>query len=202
MSKSGVLVQGLGINDNKCQSNRNGKTLKEYNLWTSMLFRCTEKYWVAHPTYIGTTCSENFKSYSYFYGWCQEQVGFDNIDENGKSWQLDKDLLMKGNKTYSEDTCVFLPSRVNGLLTKCNATRGELPIGVSLSKERGNYKSVCNAGKGWSMFLGRYSTPEQAFLAYKTFKEALIKEVANEYKLQLDPRAYQALMNYQVEITD
>lgn len=202
MSKSGVLVQGLGINDNKYQSNRNGKPLKEYNLWTSMLFRCTEKYWTNHPTYNGVTCSDNFKHYTFFYEWCQEQKGFGNKGKDGCYWQLDKDLLIKRNRVYSEDTCVFLPSRVNGLLTKCNATRGELPIGVSLSKERGNYKSVCNAGKGWSMFLGRYSTPEQAFLAYKTFKEALIKEVANEYKLQLDPRAYQALIDYEVEILD
>jgi len=202
MSKSGVLVQGLGINDNKCQSNRNGKTLKEYNLWTSMLFRCTEKYWVAHPTYIGTTCSENFKSYSYFYEWCQEQVGFDNIDENGKRWHLDKDILFKGNKHYSEDNCVFVSQGINYLLTKGKASRGDWPIGTYLNKSNNKFRSRCNNGTGESKHLGFFETVQDAFQAYKTYKEAYIKQVANEYKDQLDPRAYNALMNYAVEITD
>ena len=33
-------------------------------------------------------------------------------------------------------------------------------------------------------------------------KELRIKEVANKWKDQIDPRAYEALINYQVEITD
>jgi hypothetical protein len=33
-------------------------------------------------------------------------------------------------------------------------------------------------------------------------KEAYIKEVANKWKDQIDPRAYEALMSYQVEIND
>ena len=45
-------------------------------------------------------------------------------------------------------------------------------------------------------------TPEEAFLAYKKDKEAYIKDVANKWKDKIDPRAYEALMNYEVEITD
>lgn len=39
-------------------------------------------------------------------------------------------------------------------------------------------------------------------IAYKTFKEALIKEIADEYKEQLDSRNYHTLINYKVEIDD
>lgn len=196
------LVQGIGFNEKDYTRLNNGKQLKEYALWNSMLLRCTQKYWDKKPTYTGTTCSENFKSYSYFYRWCQEQVGFDNIDENGKSWHLDKDILVNGNKLYSEDTCVFVPARINTLLTKRDASRGEFPIGVGLYKRTNKYRSAATIGKCVQKHLGYYETPDEAFMAYKTYKERFIKEVADEHKEQLDPRAYQALMNYEVNIDD
>ena len=69
-----------------------------------------------------------------------------------------------------------------------------------------NFLSVflakCNFGNGKTKYIGRFNTPQEAFLAYKTFKEALIKEVANEYKEQLDSRVYEALMNYEVNEND
>ena len=51
-------------------------------------------------------------------------------------------------------------------------------------------------------YLGAYDCPTKAFLVYKDAKEAFIKEVANKWKGKIDPRVYEALLNYQVEITD
>ena len=39
-------------------------------------------------------------------------------------------------------------------------------------------------------------------LSAKQAKESFIKEQANKWESQIDPRAYEALMNYEVEITD
>ena len=195
-------MQGLGTKGMDYPAYANGKDLKEHKLWTGMLERCTAKCWTNHPTYIGTTCSENFKSYSFFYEWCQEQAGFKSTDESNKVWHLDKDLLFKGNKHYSEDTCVFVPLRINALLIKSDASRGDFPLGVSWHNSTKKFMARCHDGSGKSKYLGYFLTKESAFQAYKVFKEALIKEVANEYRTQLDPRAYQALLNYTVEITD
>lgn len=201
-NKTNRLVGGIGTNNNEYPSKRDGKLIKEYDLWKTMLRRCAEKCWNEYPTYAGTTCSENFKSYTFFYEWCQEQVGFGRKDENGKCWNLDKDLLVKGNKLYSEDTCVFVPASINTLLVKNDADRGELPIGTCLHTITKKFMAQCQDGSGQQKNLGYFHSAQEAFQAYKIFKEAYIKKVANDYRTQLDPRAYQALMNYQVEVTD
>ena len=199
--ESSKLVQGIGTKGTLYPT-WNGKiNLKEYDIWVNMLRRCTEKLWTKRPTYIGTTCSENFKSYSFFYEWCQTQFGFGNIDEKGKSWQLDKDILFKGNKVYSEDTCVFVPHKINTLITKSDCTRGSYPVGVSLDKNNRKFAAYCNDGVSQQM-IGRFATEIEAFEAYKTFKEAYIKQVAEQYKSQIDPRAYKALLEYEVNIED
>jgi len=121
------LVQGMGINNGKYPATLNGEYIREYMLWKSMLTRCyNTKYQEGKPTYIGCSVSENFKNYSYFHEWCQNQIGFGNVD-----FQLDKDLLHKGNKEYNENTCVFIPIETNSVLTKRQLDRGLLPIGVT-----------------------------------------------------------------------
>ncbi len=195
------LICGLGINDRKYMSFSAGTIIKEYNLWHSMLARCSEDLWNRYPTYSGTTCSENFKHYSYFYEWCHEQVGFGNKDEKGRSWCLDKDLLIKGNKVYSEETCVFVPQSINTILNKTCSKRGLHLLGVHFDKTTQKFVAQCYA-EGKKKKIGRYTTEEQAFEAYKTFKEALIKEVAKDYKCQIDDRVYQALLLYCVDRED
>ena len=141
--------------------------------------------------------SDKFKSYEYFYEWCHKQVGFNN-----QGWHLDKDLLIKGNKVYSENTCVFIPAEVNTLLIKREALRGEHLIGVSWSKRNKAFRARVNKNKGESEHLGYFKTEVEAFNAYKQAKESFVKEQAEKYKSQIDPRAYNALMKYTVEITD
>ena len=50
--------------------------------------------------------------------------------------------------------------------------------------------------------LGYFKTELEAYNAYKVAKESFIKEQANEWKDKIDNRAYEALINYTVEITD
>ena len=198
----GYLIKGIGTNNGTYPSYDGKNVLKEYDIWQHMLDRCTEELWAKRPTYAGTSCSDNFKSYSYFYEWCQNQIGFKSKENNGNIWSLDKDLLVKGNKIYSEDTCVFLPHDINALLTKRNTLRGDFPVGVSWNKRDKRYTASCSSGSGGRVSLGYYTDVQQAFQAYKIFKEAYIKQVAEKYKYQIDERAYQALLNYTVEITD
>ena len=190
------LTYGVGFNDKKYKTAINGLRTREHVLWKGMLERCySESYHSRYPAYIGCEVSNNFKSFSYFHEWCQDQIGFDY------GFELDKDFIVKGNKLYSEHTCLFLPGELNRVLMKRDAARGDLPIGVYWHKHSGRYRA------GIQMFSKRYSlgyfdNQIDAFNAYKAAKEEHVKNVANIYKDQIDPRAYDALMNYRVEITD
>ena len=191
-------VHGIGVSGTKYSNTINGVRTKEYVLWQSMLRRCySDAYKNKNPTYECCKVSDNFKSYEYFYEWCHNQIGFDN-----EGWHLDKDLLVKGNKVYSEDSCIFIPKEINLLLTKSTASRGEHLIGVYWSKTNKAFRARVNKNKGVSEHLGYFKTEIEAFNTYKVAKEFFIKEQANNWKLQIDPRAYEALMKYTVGITD
>ena len=184
------LFLGVGINDVP-----NSTKTKEYSLWSAMLRRSySEKLHQKHPTYIDCEVSDYFKKLSNFSSWCQNQIGF-----NQPTFELDKDLLVKGNKEYHPDKCVFIPSAINSALKTRKKFRDDLPIGVAENKV-GSYIAQLTAGA--AKYLGSFPTPEQAFQAYKHAKENHIKLLAEKYRDQIDPRAYEALLNYKVEITD
>ena len=159
-----------------------------YNKWRQMIKRCgNHKY----PTYIDCTICNEWHTFSNYEKWHNEHY----ID----GYSLDKDILVKHNKIYSPNTCCFVPKEINNLLIKCQNMRGKYPIGVKKS-QRGGFSAQINMGK--RVHLGYFKTEEEAFQAYKKAKEAWIKEVANKWKDQLEPKVYDALMKYEVEITD
>ena len=192
-------IHGVGYLGIKHRVNGAGnKRTKQYNTWVNMLTRCySERYLKEHPTYLGCHTSKLFECYSDFCDWCDAQIGFGEY-----GFQLDKDLLIKGNKLYSENTCVFIPQEINKIFTKRVNLRGNLPIGVHYDDGMRKFSATVNLNIGRPVRLGFYNTEIEAFNAYKQAKEAHIKNMANKWKGKIDPRAYEALMNYTVEITD
>lgn len=193
------LVCGTGIYEKgKYAVQINNRTTKEYALWTSMLERCYSiKCQMRYPTYIGCTASENFKNFQYFAEWCNNQIGF-NVDK----YQLDKDLIIYGNKLYSEDTCVFVPQSLNSFLTSCKSTRGAYPTGVYYNARDRKFVARISDGTGTRVHLGYYTTPELAFEAYKTAKEDLARQLAAKWLGLVDARVIEALNNLTVSGTD
>lgn len=120
----------------------------------------------------------------------------------GSIIDLDKDILIKGNKVYSPETCIFVPHEINSLFLKNDNKRGNLPLGVSLHKSSGLYGARSKVyGKGY-VSAGYYKTIEEVFVAYKQQKESNIKEVADLYKDKIPQKLYEAMYSYEVEITD
>jgi len=191
------LVFDVGVNDWVGSIWVGGKPIKEYQLWQSMLRRCfSEEYKQNRPTYQGVTCSKDWLSMTKFIEDVSQMKGF-----GLEGWQLDKDILQKGNKLYSKDTCCFVPQEVNLLLVKCDNSRGEYPVGVCFHKASGKFRARL-AINGKQKHLGYFNTVEEAFFAYKAAKEAQIKAVAQKWQHILDERVYSALMTYDVSVDD
>lgn len=193
------LVYGVGINDYGGCVKINGVHIPSYHTWGQMLKRCySEEYLLKNATYRGCSVCEEWKHFSNFKKW---------YDENCvEGYCLDKDILVKGNKLYSPDTCSFVPNEINVLLCKSDAVRGDMPIGVHKRKMVNGYKYVAYLSNNIKphYHLGTFNTPEEAFQAYKQAKEVHIKEVATQYYNggKITEKVYNALMNYKVEITD
>lgn len=122
------LLYGVGINDANyiTQPMVSGVKIRcpFYIAWANMMMRCyCEKFQQRRPTYRDCTIDPEWHSFMNFHAWM--------IKQDWKGKQLDKDILIPGNKIYSPKTCVFVSSQINNLLTDSKATRGECQHGVS-----------------------------------------------------------------------
>lgn len=169
-----------------------------YKVWSHMRDRTSSK---SIPTYKDVKCCEEWDDIINFVTWYENNY----YEINGERMELDKDILVKGNKIYSPNTCVFVPHRINSLFTKRQNKRGDYPIGVSYDMKSGLYMSRCrviDSNKSTQKYIGCYSDINEAFNSYKIFKEQYIKEVADEYKDRIPKKLYEAMYNWKVEITD
>lgn len=189
-------VYGTGyIGEGAYSSFKNNKITPQYDAWSSMIVRCYGKH---DERYENCTVCEEWHNYQNFAKW------YDNnfYQLNNERMELDKDILIKGNKMYSPESCVFVPRYINCLFTKTDKFRGNLPIGVSIENKTGKYRARCNNGKKVTIYLGLYKTPIEAFYAYKKYKEKTIKQIAEDHKHTIPIELYNALITYEVEITD
>lgn len=199
------VIYGVGIAGNKYKTvDENSKSIKEYTIWYHILQRCFDKKYIKrHPAYQNVTVCKEWLYFPNFYEWLHNQSNF-NKWYKGSRWAVDKDILNKGNKTYSPENCCIIPQNVNCLFLKREAERGQYPIGVYYNGD--GFVARCrNPLIDKVVELGCYSTPEKAFyLGYKPYKENIIKQVAQiEYDAgNITKQCYDAMMNYKVEITD
>lgn len=192
----GYLGEGIYI------ASINKKHTKRYAVWKSMFVRCySENFHKTEPTYIGCSVCDEWLNFQNFGKWFDENY----YDIEGEIIEIDKDILVKGNKVYSPNTCCFVPKEINMLFTKRDSKRGNYPIGVYYNKKRNKYIAQCKIYKDnrYIKFnLGEYDTSEQAFDTYKLYKEKYIKEVANRYKDKIPVKLYSAMYNWKVDIND
>lgn len=199
-------VCGVGAVGIKYPTVIDGERTKEYSAWNSMLTRCYTKTFINdenhYHRYSNIEVCDEWLLFENFYEWIHSQ---ENVDQ----WLLldkgavDKDILVKDNNIYSPDMCCLVPNKINALFIKSNKARGKYPIGVTYKTRDNVFEAQCNID-GKETYIGRFRNPNDAFLAYKNVKEKYIKQVAQEEFKEgnITKQCYDAMMNYEVEITD
>ena len=174
------LVHGVGINDANYAVTPmvNGVVVNRcpfYEIWKGLLLRCySESYLLRYPSYVGTTVDKDWHLFSNFKEWMSAQ------DWKGK--QLDKDILVPGNKVYSATTCIFVSRQINMLLSNAKG-KSDLPVGVTL-RPSGRY-TAAYSHEDKKITIGTYDTKTDAAIAYLTAKASLIERIAKEQNEQL-----------------
>ena len=157
----------------------------EYEVWKDMLRRCyCTKNAIHSPTYVGCTVDpiwHNFQNFAHWYCY----TGYYNI-----GYQLDKDLLVQGNRIYSPNTCTMLPAELNSIL-QVKETNRLLPTGVF--KTNSGYKARFN-NLDEKAYLGTFNTIEEAHQQYRLAKKRQLIKLASKYEGSISMIAYQALL--------
>lgn len=199
MSKKRKLLYGVGVNDadyvveiKEHQGYVNGKQKQRriwvcpfYRVWGNMLHRgYSDKWKNKHPTYEDCAVCDEWLIFSKFRAWMETQ------DWEGK--QLDKDILVSGNKLYHPAACIFVSGILNKFITERHNDRGEWPIGVSWHKASNRFIANCsNPFTGERGYIGLFVNPEEAHQAWLERKLELAYELA---ALQTDERVAKALI--------
>ena len=188
------LIHGVGYNSKtKYPTSENGRISTAYSQWHGMIERCYDiKRSKKNKSYIDCDVSSEWHDFQNFAEW------FYNQDYNDMGYELDKDLLAKGNRVYGPENCRLVPRELNILLLNRQSHRGAYPQGVDFNKASGKFRArVKNNGKSKS--LGYFDCPNKAYQAYKLAKERYVKNTALAWANRVDWDVFLALMNWTLD---
>ena len=173
------LICGVGINDlpnEPTEWTENGKRVRcpKYNLWQRILERCYGMRKKDAVVYKGVaTVHPDWIYRSKFNEWLNSQP-----QSNWQDLQIDKDLLVKGNKVYGPDTCCFLTSLENNMFRPKRARLGCVYCKRAHSQYKRPWSAEIKRGY-YTTFVGNFSTKEEAeFVAMRESMPYVI-EIAN-----------------------
>lgn len=126
---------------------------------------------------------------------CDEWLIFSNfrkwfIENHIDTYELDKDILVLGNKTYSPETCVYVPSQINSFIVDNRVSRGNYMIGVSWDATKNKFLARCrNPNTKKQKNLGSYTEETDAYKAWLKYKLELALELKSDMD-KIDLRIY------------
>lgn len=158
-----------------------------YQKWAGMLSRCYDQEDTGYYRYgaIGVTVYHDWHNFQNFAQWCDTRKDYQ------KGWEIDKDIIVKGNKEYHPEKCCFVPARINSLIIK-----SENITGYWSDKDRRWYFSYRD--KDSTKVRKGFMVQKDGQAWYAENKERVVKELAEIYKNSIDKCAYDGLILWKV----
>lgn len=180
---------------------------KIYSTWTKMLERCyceNIKLREKSPTYYDCTVSEEFFNFQNFANWYTKEIN--KILSKLKDFEqlpklcVDKDLLIEGNRIYSQENCLLIPFEINNMFCTIKKT-DNLPLGVSYLDSRNSFKKYfANVRFEKGKKLAKYFESATEAEDYHNYhKEIFVHQQAEKFKHILDERLYLKLSTYKIK---
>lgn len=185
-SVRGVGFFGVG----EFVSHKSGRHTKEYTVWQSMIERCyagLDRF----AAYADCTVHEDWHNFQNFAKW------YTSNEYYGKSgYHLDKDILVSGNRVYSPDTCLLVPSEINQMFEYINPTHKGEVLGISFNDYSKKYLAhICMGNE--TKFLGSFKTKDLAHAAYIEFKKLYFRNMAIVHRDSISTHVFDILFDWQ-----
>lgn len=182
------IVMGHGVNDcgYKVQLEERDSSGKRivvwrcpyYQVWSGMLKRV---YGKNSPAYRGCSVSEEWKSFSSFRKWMQNQPQHEEWLNQPFSYDLDKDFIVEGNRVYGEDFCLLIPRKINNIFAGLHKNKDGLPYGVNWKKSHNQYVAQINLD-GKKKHLGLFDDPKEAHTKWLLYKWSFVNQILEDYE--------------------
>jgi hypothetical protein len=181
------LIYGVGVNDVMIPEFTKTRT---WRTWTGIIRRTDmrDPKWLENkPSYQDCTLDSRWYKLSAFKEWIEQWEDFENKE-------VDKDILIAGNKLYGPDTCLMVRPIVNKWFMPNPNSSSNLPRGVTKSKKGciKPYRSQINTISGKKIALGYFLTIEEASAAYELARK---NEIQILIETETDPKVKQAMIN-------
>ena len=162
-----------------------------HRIWTDVLRRSyDEVFHKKYPTYEDCTVCDEWLNFQNFADW------YLNHESYGLGYDLDKDLLVRGNKKYSPETCCMLPSEINATIQEGVLKDRGLPRGVYKHAGGGYFARLVAGEKG--TIYDRFDNVEEAEIFYKKQKREDLTRKAEKWKYLVTIDVYESLKAWEV----
>lgn len=181
----GARFHGFGVTDVPVKAN--GNRNKYARLWESMITRVLSG---RDTAYSNVEIHEDWALLSNFLEDVSKFKGYDKVLSD--RWVLDKDILSLDTKTYSKETCCFVPRELNAFMINYNKPKGDYAMGVHFcNREKKYVAQACKDAK--QRFLGYYDNEQDAHKVYMKSKQDQLTGILNKYGEELDTRVVASL---------
>lgn len=177
-------VCGVGYlgDEKRRENNKNNK--QAYSIWLGIIKRCySSRSHKKHPTYLGCSVVDEWHNFQNFSTWYEQ-----NYIEG---WHVDKDILVKGNKTYGPETCCFVPREINNLFMS-NKKGNTYSKGIN--KKHNKFIVRCPTLNGRKT-VGSFYNLEEAIICYNTKRKEYLKHLTLKHKDKLKENVLNVLFS-------